>query len=499
MFLRGRFFVAHGNPAAMREVMKTISSLSRIIPVLSLVAVLGLLMGAACTPTDAPSQTAHLPTPTYTPTPAPTSTATPLPPTATATLTPTPTPTATATVTSTPVPDPFAPASDVSGAAESVEFLMPPALQHVEEGRAFVYFELAEPVGGAVFYRATDDNGPPHRVDFDAAEGPQLLALEGLAAGSAYRYAVKIGEGNDPTAYTYGTFMGEAWEGGVIRTPPYREPMRFGVIGDSSFGEEVTSQLCEAMAEMEPYFVLHTGDVVCKVYEDADPYEAFRLKYFREFAPLLKIAPVYPVIGNHDVEETTYHEGRPFYFHAWPPGVFEYEGRDGERRWYSFTYSLASPYSDLRPNLQFVALDTQTFFGWDGRAEQTEWLKERLGNPEVGATIPFFHVPVEAAGRRTDDARPVGAEWLPLFESAAVPLVFSGHDHNYQHLQEGDLHLVVSGGGSASLYDQEQNPPNLLRFEKRSHFVLVDVYVDRFEVKAVDSEGRVFDSFSVAR
>ena len=79
-----------------------------------------------------------------------------------------------------------------------------------------------------------------------------------------------------------------------------------------------------------------------------------------------------------------------------------------------------------------------------------------------------------------------------------MPLILSGHDHNYEHLIEGNTHLVISGGGSHSLYGQVASLPNLLHFSRRTHFVLVEVYSDRIKLQAVDSTGKVFDGFEFA-
>jgi len=91
------------------------------------------------------------------------------------------------------------------------------------------------------------------------------------------------------------------------------------VIGDSGFGQPVTAKLAEQMAGYPLDFVIHTGDVVYNAGANANPAEAFALKYFQPFSPLLHQLPIYAVPGNHEYAQDARIEGVPYYYHVFPP------------------------------------------------------------------------------------------------------------------------------------------------------------------------------------
>src|SRR6185295_6790506 len=98
-------------------------------------------------------------------------------------------------------------------------------------------------------------------------------------------------------------------------------------------------------------FVLQAGDIVYNIDENKDPFEAFALKYYRPFSQVLHHMPIYPVVGNHDDENTTLWQGKPFYDHAFPPitdARFK-PPSDVHNDWYAFAYS----------SVQFIMLNTE--------------------------------------------------------------------------------------------------------------------------------------------
>src|SRR5690606_37336717 len=178
------------------------------------------------------------------------------------------------------------------------------------------------------------------------------IVLEGLQPGTAYNAVVGLGpEGG---VYREPRYRDDPW--GAVRfstsSPDRTEPLRIGVIGDSGFGDDVTYQLAEQMAAADLDFVLHTGDVVYQMYNNNDAFEAYARKWYRPLAAVLKQMPVYPVIGNHDIEQATLFEDLPFYFRAFPAFPdprFEDSTYGGLNQWYAFAYG----------DIQFLMLDTQ--------------------------------------------------------------------------------------------------------------------------------------------
>lgn len=416
-------------------------------------------------------------------TPVPVSTATPLPE-ITATPPAPPSPVETATLTPTPTITPVV----LLDTPAHVDYVLPLVVQHVTETSATLYFELSGPAEGVLLYWPAEIEQAQSRLPLSSTEARHQITLTGLEPGVIYQATVGILAEGDTYREPY--FLDQRWGAVSSRTASGREPLRVGVLGDSGFGGSATFALVEEMAAYDLDFVLHTGDVVYQIYDNADPYEAYALKWYKPFAPLLHRMPIYPVVGNHDVEAAAQWNGVPFYYHAFPPFVdprFETSAYEGRNQWYAFAYG----------SIQFLMLDTQTFFGEVGRAEQDTWLIERLADGRFRHTIPVFHVAAYTSGIYPDDGISVRQNWVPQFEAANVPLVFSGHDHNYQRLLVEGIMYVVSGGGSATLYQSGQILPESLVFARETHFVLMEIYEDRIELRSIALGGELLDQATI--
>lgn len=433
-----------------------------------------LLACAAIPPTLAPTMTtlptaqesSEHPPPVFVPTPTEGGTATP-----------------SATPTNTPVPITLDPVLSTLG------YVLPLTVRHVTETSALLLFELSAPSEGILLYWPVEGEVQDQIwLPLSPGETRHVTTLEGLTPGAEYQVAVGLYAG--PNVYQQPHFMNQVWGPVTFRTASGREPLRIGVVGDSGFGDQTIFNLVKEMASYELDFVLHTGDVVYKIYDNTDPVEAFALKYYTPFAPLLKQMPVYPVVGNHDVEVATYWQGTPFYYYAFPPFTdprFKPSDYEGRNQWYAFAYG----------RFQFLILDTQTFLGEAGRSEQDAWVAERLTDDRFDYTIPVFHVPPFTSGYHGSDGLVVRLSWVPLFESASVPIVFSGHDHNYERLSVNGTTYIVSGGGSPVLYDAEAFLPESITFARRTHFVLVEIYADRIELNAIALGGELLDQVAI--
>ena len=87
--------------------------------------------------------------------------------------------------------------------------------------------------------------------------------------------------------------------------------------------------------------------------------------------------------------------------------------------------------------------------------------------------------------------------WSPLFESARVPVVFSGHFHQYERLQAGGITYVVSGGGSAVLYAPGPLLPESQTFYRRTHFVLGELEDGVLNLTAIGLAGEILDQVEI--
>ena len=386
----------------------------------------------------------------------------------------------------TPAYDPFADSRPTT----ETSYRLPPGVQHVTGSTAQLHFELTEPQAGMIVYRpVTDVPLSVQTIALDASTARHEILIKGLMEGTMYELLVRLGDGSLETMEDV-SFRGEVWGRQSFRTPPYGPLTRFAVIGDSGFGEQVTVALGEQIASYSPDFMLLPGDLVYRAEEEGNPYDAYALKYFTPFAAVLKQAPIYTAVGNHEINDRpVYLDSQPFYYYVFPPLVdeaFPTSDYDGLRKWYAFAVG----------DVQFISLDTQTFFGDPGHAEQLAWLEERLSDPRFAYSIPFFHVPPFSNTFHLPDAQAVRG-LVPIFERNNVPLVLAAHDHDYARFLSGSVNYVVSGGGSQSLYSLEETDPHSQIFVPQSHFLMVEISADEINLRAIAVDGSIIEEFSI--
>lgn len=433
-----------------------------------------LLLNAACSrmgtgATLTPTSTI---TPSATATVRPTETATEIPPSAT----PEPTPDLTWIL--------DAPLSS------NTRFEIPPNLQYLSPDTVWIPFQALEPADLTLHLWPESD--PAEHREFPYREDQRGVIAHGLSPGTAYLAQVlasQEGEDREPS------FLGTEWGPLRFETPQkHSAVIRFGVIGDSGFGDPTTAALVDQLSTWDLDFIIHTGDVVYRGEENAGPADAFQNKFFEMFAPLIRHVPVYPVIGNHEYDLPMRLDDRPYYyvaFPSFPPGLNVLGDDDGERDWYALSID----------GWRFVFLNTQMFFGLPGSEEQLAWLESILSGQPESRSILTMHVPPYSQGEHQSDSALVAAELSGYLEASPVIMTLAGHDHNYQRFLLDGIHHFVSGGGSATLYDIQGTDPSLRHGLSVSHILIVELRGTGVEVLALDSGGEVLDrdSFQVPR
>jgi hypothetical protein len=198
---------------------------------------------------------------------------------------------------------------------------------------------------------------------------------------------------------------------------------------------------------------------------------------------------VYPCIGNHDTAETEDRDDREqlldnLYLKeriasdessgraSMDPGLF-----------YRFRYGR---------DVEFVCLDTSKEDFWRrGRLyeypKHWEWLEQTFADHAgVRWRIPFCHHPPFCAGPQhtnTDRMEKV----LPLFARGGARVVFSGHEHNFQHSQHQGIDYFVTGAGSkvrkGSPHDFER--AHTVAWSDNPHFLLVTIEGQEMRVRPI--------------
>ena len=248
-----------------------------------------------------------------------------------------------------------------------------------------------------------------------------------------------------------------------------RQPLvRLAVVGDVGTGSEAAYRTAGAITEagrVRPFDgLILLGD---NVYPDGNPR---RLPYavFWPFRPLLDAGTrLLPVLGNHDVQA------------GYGEAQLRALGMPG--RWYAVRLG----------ELLVVALDSNRP---DDRS-QLAWIERILERSDARWTIAILHHPPYSAGWHGSDERAREA-FAPLFERYGVQLVLAGHDHDYQRSRplEGVTYVV---SGAAAKTRPTSHAPFTDAAWSALHYLEIDVWADRIELRAVSQDGLVFDEATI--
>jgi len=289
---------------------------------------------------------------------------------------------------------------------------------------------------------------------------PPTIKINGLNPGSRYHYRV-VQDGLEFKS--------------SFETQPKRgsqKPFSFLVLGDSGTGWAIQYKVAKQMKKFHPKFVLHTGDVVYK----RGSGKFLKKKYLHPYHPIMKNAPFYIVLGNHDYETKRGKEILDVVILPKNSSVLT-------ERYYTFTYGKT----------QFFALDSNQFLnrGFKGTT-QWNWFKGELAKSRAKWKMVFFHHPLYGTGRHREDhhrMRPLES----LLSQYGVDIVFNGHDHTYERTKViKGVQYIVTGGGGAKVHTPR--PDHNTAFAKRAHhFVRVYVGQNSLTIRAINQNGLVFD------
>lgn len=253
-----------------------------------------------------------------------------------------------------------------------------------------------------------------------------------------------------------------------VAWPDSETELNFAVIGDAGTGGTDQFRVARQLAETyrrDPYGLLLTvgdnvygGDVVDRAKDVID----------KPYKPLFDAGVEFrPSLGNHDVDdsddllETLETLGMP-------------------DRYYNFTEGP----------IDFFALDSNWMSG-----AQMNWLREGLGCSDSQWQVVYMHHPLYSSGKHGSHTSLRDA-LEPLLVEAGADIVFSGHDHDYERStpQHGVVHVVT--GGAGHLRDVGASEFTVVS-KSELHFVLVEVTENSMDIKAINVDGVVIDSFSI--
>jgi predicted phosphodiesterase len=349
-------------------------------------------------------------------------------------------------------------ARSLLGGAKGLEQPRGPYVQGVTASSAVICWVSQHPGSGVVEYGKTPELGC--KETDPRVRRRHVVALAALDPGSTYHYRVE-GVGGSSS--------------GCFRTAPVGDDSRFSfaVVGDSGSGGKGQLAVAALLERLRPDLVLHTGDVVYPAGQERH----YDRRFFAPYRNLIKMVPLFPVLGNHDVRKGN---GAAFLENFHPP-----LGSPGStKRYYSFDWG----------NTHFVALDSELYHGDRGSnpEEQRDFLERDLATTRKRWTVAFLHRSPYGSSRHGGDEK-VREDLEPLFVKHGVDLIFSGHDHVYERtVPITGVTYVVSGGGGRRLYPAG-NGELTASSVSAHHAVLVRVSGSRLLLETLEVGGKVVD------
>jgi tartrate-resistant acid phosphatase type 5 len=304
---------------------------------------------------------------------------------------------------------------------------------------------------------------------------------------------------------------GNRYDNRFCTTPDPSVPaasLSFAVIGDFGVGvkkdsatrrQQKVANALRRVCQTEPVrLIITTGDNVyagkrllgIPIGGTGDEDDDWFFTYFQPYRYIINRVPVYPSIGNHDADETEERDDRAqvednFYVRerilaeeasgraSFCPGLF-----------YRFRYG-----SDI----EFVCLDTSKEDFFRGRRlfeypKHWDFVERSFPEDRTASLwrIPFAHHPPYCAGPQHHNTKGMD-RLIPLFERSGVKVMFSGHEHNFQHSRADGIDYFITGAAGKL----RRTPPDrfdgahTVSWATDCHFLLARIDGDRMLVRAI--------------
>src|SRR5262245_3705846 len=298
------------------------------------------------------------------------------------------------------------------------------------------------------------------------------ITVDGLTPGTRYAY----------TPLADGVPLdGES----VFRTDSPALPLHFLVLGDSGCACASELAVRDAMQKTPADFILHTGDMVY----DTGAAEDFDGAIFAPYRDLMRALPLWPCLGNHDVQTN---QGQPWRDAFVTPA----NNPANNENYYSYDAGDAhvlvlNSNGVLRPgSAQYVFADQ------DLATSTARW------------KFVVFHHTIYSSGSTHGSDLALRSSLVPLFDKHKVDIVLMGHEHNYERTKplrnnqvvapgQGTIYITTGGGGK-DLY-----PLGTSSFtahaESVHHFVRVIVDGDTLLAQMIRVDGTIGDTITLVK
>lgn len=261
-------------------------------------------------------------------------------------------------------------------------------------------------------------------------------------------------------------------------------PFQFIAYGDTRFTDptnhsatnpDVRKALVARLAELNPSFILHSGDLVLQGDNAAD-----WAVWDQETKPWTsKKLPIFPTIGNHELYKDA-DAGLRNYFQRFP------------------NLNHSRYYSVRAANILILVLDSSQD---EASGPQGKWLTAQLDQLPSEINFVFFllhHPPYTnskdswfAGGHSARATEKALADMLEARQLKMKPrfIVFSGHVHNYERYEHHGVTYIVTGGGGATPYMVARGPEDGYReLGPTYHYCTVEVNGPKIEINMMKFE-----------
>ncbi len=366
------------------------------------------------------------------------------------------------------------------------EFKVKPYLQYATKTSMRILFETEQPTKAVVRYgNALPDAKAPNlslRVSDDDLRTMHEIELVGLEVETNYFWTVDIiAENGNMFQSKVSTFKTNVKD---------RTAFSFALVGDSQRNRKDTivwSRISERVWNSRPNFVVHVGDLV----DDGLRVTDWTEQFLPEGYTLMSRIPMYSALGNHENDSEYY---------------YQYMANPNPEYYYSFTYG----------NAEFFVIDTNRDV--TENSEQYNWLEQALAKSTATWKITMHHHPPYSSEENDNGDTYKGLstygvmairDLVPLYERYGLDFCLYGHVHMYERTwpiknnmvdQENGVVYINSGGAGGSI---EGFAPtrNWFSLEQRPvhHYCTFAVFDKTIVFKAIDIEGRLFDTFQMTK
>ncbi len=362
-------------------------------------------------------------------------------------------------------------------------FVVEPYLQQVNEDSFHVLWETSLSGRGVVRLGVAEYNVLRPNLDRSFQEEASgmyhRVSVTGLKVDESYFYqALTIDEKGD-------TLFGPVTP---LHIPDFnRMPVSFAVIGDTQGSPAIWGKLAALIFQESPSFLVHAGDLVQYGPHKDDWVDEF----FKPARNLLRFCPLYPTLGNHEMNN----------------------------EWYYRYFDLPAPewfYTVKKGNVLFIFVDTNRDI-LPG-SDQYHQLESILASSHETWKIMVHHHPIYVSGesfygnswsQKVVHGDPNEMHLKTLYETYGVDLVLNGHAHFYERTwpirnecvdMENGVTYITTGGGNG---EYSKHAANKSWYDARTrvtnHFLYVNIVDKKMFGRAIDSTGNVFDEWTIEK